>query len=49
LVFGAALVIMMIFRPEGLIPPKPARYKLPKVWEDKCGEIKARANGNQDG
>jgi branched-chain amino acid transport system permease protein len=40
LVFGAALVIMMIFRPQGLLPPKPQRYKLPPPW-DKMGQ-----NGN---
>jgi branched-chain amino acid transport system permease protein len=43
LVFGAALVIMMIFRPEGLLPPKPARYRLPKPWSDRydprCREV----------
>ncbi len=26
LIFGMALVIMMIFRPQGIIPPKPHRY-----------------------
>lgn len=26
LVFGAALVAMMIFRPQGILPPKPRRY-----------------------
>ncbi|MDR1612556.1 MAG: branched-chain amino acid ABC transporter permease [Planctomycetota bacterium] len=30
LVFGAALVMMMIFRPQGLIPPKPRNYTLPE-------------------
>ncbi len=29
LFFGAALVLMMIFRPQGLLPPKGRRYKLP--------------------
>ncbi|MDR2352278.1 MAG: branched-chain amino acid ABC transporter permease [Deltaproteobacteria bacterium] len=34
LVFGAALVIMMIFRPQGLLPPKPVTYSLPPPWDD---------------
>lgn len=29
LFFGAALVLMMIFRPQGLLPPKGREYKLP--------------------
>ncbi|MDR2199420.1 MAG: branched-chain amino acid ABC transporter permease [Deltaproteobacteria bacterium] len=33
LIFGAALVVMMIFRPQGLIPPVPARYVLPPPWD----------------
>ncbi len=35
LVFGAALVVMMIFRPQGLIPPRPRDYRLPKPLADK--------------
>ena len=35
LVFGAALVIMMIFRPQGLLPPKTRNYVLPKPLADK--------------
>ncbi|MDR2367300.1 MAG: branched-chain amino acid ABC transporter permease [Deltaproteobacteria bacterium] len=35
LVFGAALVVMMIFRPQGLLPSKPSRYKLPEGWDDR--------------
>ncbi|MDR0363219.1 MAG: branched-chain amino acid ABC transporter permease [Planctomycetota bacterium] len=30
LVFGAALVLMMIFRPQGLLPPKTRNYTLPE-------------------
>ena len=29
LVFGLALMVMMIVRPQGLLPPRPRRYKLP--------------------
>ncbi|MDK2921391.1 MAG: branched-chain amino acid transport system permease protein [Desulfonauticus sp.] len=28
LIFGAAMVVMMIFRPQGIIPPKPRTYNL---------------------
>jgi branched-chain amino acid transport system permease protein len=38
LVFGAALVIMMIFRPQGLLPPKSARYRLPEPWLNRFGD-----------
>ncbi|MDR3203131.1 MAG: branched-chain amino acid ABC transporter permease [Deltaproteobacteria bacterium] len=37
LIFGAALVVMMIFRPQGLIPPKPARFCLPEPWAERYG------------
>jgi branched-chain amino acid transport system permease protein len=29
LFFGAALILMMIFRPQGLLPPKGRKYTLP--------------------
>jgi len=29
LFFGAALILMMIFRPQGLLPPKGRKYRLP--------------------
>jgi branched-chain amino acid transport system permease protein len=32
LAFGAALVFMMIFRPQGLWPPKTARFQLPAPY-----------------
>ncbi len=35
LFFGAALVIMMIFRPQGLFPAPRRRYKLPAPYSDK--------------
>lgn len=35
LFFGAALVVMMIFRPQGLLPPKPRKYTLPKALAEK--------------
>ncbi len=31
LVFGGAMVAMMIFRSEGIIPPVPGRYKIPEI------------------
>ncbi|MDR2405759.1 MAG: branched-chain amino acid ABC transporter permease, partial [Deltaproteobacteria bacterium] len=38
LIFGAALVGMMIFRPQGLIPPKGATYVLPEPWANIKGQ-----------
>ncbi|MDR0549546.1 MAG: branched-chain amino acid ABC transporter permease [Deltaproteobacteria bacterium] len=35
LAYGAALVAMMIFRPQGLWPPKPTQYKLPAPFDQK--------------
>ena len=35
LFFGAALVAMMIFRPQGLLPPKPRNYAIPKAPAEK--------------
>ncbi len=32
--FGAAMVIMMIFRNEGLLPPLPRKYPLKKIREE---------------
>jgi branched-chain amino acid transport system permease protein len=43
LVFGGALVLMMIFRPQGLLPPKPSRYRLPAPWDSYAGD------GSQNG
>ncbi|MDR1310235.1 MAG: branched-chain amino acid ABC transporter permease, partial [Deltaproteobacteria bacterium] len=37
LVFGAALVVMMIFRPQGLLPSKPSRYRLPGTLSERYG------------
>jgi branched-chain amino acid transport system permease protein len=42
LVFGAALVVMMIFRPQGLLPPGPAAYMLPPPWDGAPGAGGAR-------
>ncbi len=35
LVFGAALIVMMIFRPQGLFPARNRQYQLPKPYSDK--------------
>ncbi|MDR2422057.1 MAG: branched-chain amino acid ABC transporter permease [Deltaproteobacteria bacterium] len=35
LAYGAALVAMMIFRPQGLWPPKPTQYRLPPPYDEK--------------
>lgn len=34
LIFGAAMVIMMIFRNEGLLPPLPRKYPIDKIREE---------------
>jgi branched-chain amino acid transport system permease protein len=31
LVFGAAMMVMMIFRPQGILPPLPRKYELDKI------------------
>lgn len=35
LIFGIALMVMMIIRPQGIIPPGPRSYKLPDSWLQK--------------
>jgi branched-chain amino acid transport system permease protein len=37
LVFGAAMVVMMIFRTQGLLPARPRRYRLPEAGEGEGG------------
>ncbi|MDR2442742.1 MAG: branched-chain amino acid ABC transporter permease [Deltaproteobacteria bacterium] len=49
LVFGAALVLMMIFRPEGLFPPKAAKLKLSEAWSAKIeGEGDSFSDASSD-
>ncbi len=31
LIFGAAMVVMMIFRPQGILPPHPRKYPIPRM------------------
>lgn len=35
LIFGLALMVMMIIRPQGIIPPRPRKYKLSKTSQEK--------------
>jgi branched-chain amino acid transport system permease protein len=49
LVFGAALVVMMIFRPQGLLPPKPRVYALPRPWDSIPGGGGGEREGAFDG
>ncbi|MDR1040854.1 MAG: branched-chain amino acid ABC transporter permease [Deltaproteobacteria bacterium] len=52
LVFGAALVVMMIFRPQGLLPPRPAVYSLQPPWDGLPGQggaANGAFGGNGDG
>ena len=37
LVFGAAMVLMMIFRHEGILPPRPRKFPLDEVLESEGG------------
>ena len=48
LVFGAALVLMMIFRPQGLFPPKSAKYKLSDKWAERVARLDG-GPGNPNG
>lgn len=32
LIFGIALMVMMIIRPQGILPPRPRTYVLPDAW-----------------
>jgi branched-chain amino acid transport system permease protein len=43
ILFGAALVIMMVFRPQGLIPGVHTKYSVPDA--DDAIEIKRGCNG----
>lgn len=48
LVFGAAMMVMMIFRPQGLLPPKPQKYAVGPIL-DKIREVAGKtASGKQD-
>jgi len=38
LVFGAAMVLMMIFRNEGILPPRPREFPLAKILDEE-GEV----------
>ena len=40
LIFGLAMMIMMIWRPQGLLPPLPRRYKLSEISSTKA-EVKS--------
>ena len=48
LAFGFAMVVMMIFRPQGMLPPMPRFYKLPeriRCITGKGGDAAAQAGG----
>lgn len=42
LIFGLALMIMMIIRPQGILPPRPKKYKLSTLWQEKIQKIIAK-------
>lgn len=39
LIFGIALMVMMIIRPQGILPPSPRNYDLPENWLKKLNKI----------
>lgn len=39
LIFGIALMVMMIIRPKGILPPRPRNYTLPDNWLKKLNKI----------
>lgn len=41
LIFGIALMAMMIIRPKGILPPRPRSYTLPDNWIKKLNKIDA--------
>ncbi len=36
LIFGLALMVMMVIRPQGIMPPSPRKYKLSKISQEKA-------------
>lgn len=42
LIFGLALMIMMIIRPQGILPPRPKKYTVPQNWLDKIRNTAAK-------
>lgn len=42
LIFGLALMIMMIIRPQGILPPHPKKYTVPQNWLDKIRNTAAK-------
>ena len=49
LVFGAAMVVMMIFRPQGLLPPKPQKYTVAAILEKIRAAAKPESGSGQEG
>ena len=50
LVFGAAMMAMMIFRPQGLLPPKPQKYTVAPILDkiraaEAAGQTKPAGQG----
>ncbi len=45
LIFGLAMVVVMIFRPQGILPPLPRRYRLPGLLgKKKAGRTEGAAS-----
>ena len=42
LIFGLALMIMMVIRPQGILPPRPKKYFLSSLWQEKVQKLLAK-------
>lgn len=42
LIFGLALMIMMIIRPQGILPPRPKKFTLSEEWQNKLEHAAAK-------
>lgn len=42
LIFGLALMIMMVIRPQGILPPRPKKYSLSPLWQEKVQKLLAK-------
>ncbi len=42
LIFGLALMIMMVIRPQGILPPRPKKYTLSPFWQEKVQKLLAK-------
>ena len=48
LIFGLALMVMMVIRPQGILPPRPRRYKLSKASQEKVDFAVSQTHNSQN-